>query len=114
MAFPTSQRIVRGRLREGGDRAGRAAGRTSFLSVTQIVYVKQDSHSQADFSLLTTNVPFKPERVESQTPVEEEYPTHDPARLTLGGAHARQSEVEGPVQVVQAGEQLTISLDSQM
>jgi len=59
---------------------------------------------------LTTNVPSKPERLESQIPVEEEYPTHVPARFIRGAAQERHCDVEGPVQVLQAGEQLSVSL----
>ena len=65
--------------------------------------------SQADFSLLTTKTPFRPERLESQMPLDEVYPTHVPARLTRGAAQDRHCEGEGPVHVEHAGEQLTVS-----
>jgi hypothetical protein len=70
--------------------------------------------SQADFSLSTTKVPFKPDRLESQIPVEEAYPTHDPAKFIRGAAQDRHWDVEGPVQVSHAGEHLlsvTIEID---
>ena len=65
--------------------------------------------SQADFSLLTTKTPVRPERLESQIPLDEVYPTHVPARFTRGAAHDRHCEGDGPVQVEQAGEHLTVS-----
>jgi hypothetical protein len=68
--------------------------------------IRPDLHSQADFSLLTTKVPFSPDRLESHTPVEEEYPTQALAKLTRGAAQERHWDVAGPVQVLHAGEQL--------
>ena len=56
--------------------------------------------------MLRTKTPSKPDRLESHTPVEEEYPTQVPFKLTLGAAQDRHWDVEGPVQVLHAGEQL--------
>lgn len=41
------------------------------------------------FWLLMTKTPERPDRLESQTPVDEVYPTQDPARLTRGAAQER-------------------------
>jgi hypothetical protein len=60
-------------------------------------------------ALLTMKTPCRTLKAESQTPVEASNPTQFPPRLALGLAQARHSEVEGPVHVLQAGEQLSIS-----
>ena len=70
-----------------------------------LIYIQ----SHLFFALLTTNTPCRPLSVESQIPVADSNPTQFPFRLTRGLAQARHSEVDGPVHVAQAGEQLLMS-----
>ena len=65
-----------------------------------------DPQSHFEFPLFTTNTPCIPLKDESHTPVDASNPTQSPFKLTRGDAQARQSDVDGPVQVLHAGEQL--------
>jgi len=111
MTCRASQRSIIGGRRERGYRASSTTSRTG-CHQHRTISIVINIPSQADFSLSTTKVPFRPDRLESQIPVEDAYPTQDPARFIRGAAHERHWDVEGPVHVSQAGEHLDISSDA--